>query len=76
MTDTGIALTTPARRSRALTAQRLAAHLATLAFLGLWAAASYFAPPYLLPGPIPVAARLWRFATATIPGFAWPSSAP
>ncbi len=64
MTDTGIALAPPARRSRLLTAQRLAVHLATLAFLGMWEAASYFAPPYLLPGPVPVAARLWRFATS------------
>jgi NitT/TauT family transport system permease protein len=62
MTDTGIALAAT-RRPRALTAQSLAAHLATLAFLGLWAAASYVAPSYLLPGPIPVAARLWQFAT-------------
>jgi len=65
MTDTGIALATPARHSRELAAQRLATHLATLAFLGMWAAASHFAPPYLLPGPIPVAERLWRFATST-----------
>ena len=63
MTDTGIALT-PARRLSAPTAQSLAAHLATLAFLGIWAAASSVAPSYLLPGPIPVAARLWRFATS------------
>ncbi len=63
MIDTGIALATP-RRPRGPTAQSLAAHLATLAFLGVWAAASYIAPPYLLPGPLPVAARLWRFATS------------
>jgi NitT/TauT family transport system permease protein len=63
MTDTGIALAAT-RRPRALTAQSLAAHLATLAFLGIWAAASYIAPPYLLPGPVPVAERLWRFVTS------------
>ncbi len=63
MTDTGIALATP-RCPRGPTAQSLAAHLATLAFLGIWAAASYVAPAYLLPGPLPVAARLWRFATS------------
>jgi NitT/TauT family transport system permease protein len=63
MTDTGIALATT-RRPRALTAQSLAAHVATLAFLGIWAAASHVAPSYLLPGPVPVAARLWQFATS------------
>ncbi|HUC49949.1 MAG TPA: ABC transporter permease subunit [Xanthobacteraceae bacterium] len=63
MTETGIALVAP-RRPQALTPQSLAAHLATLVFLGIWAAASYFAPPYLLPGPIPVAERLWRFVTS------------
>lgn len=63
MIDTGIALATT-RRPRVLTAQSVAAHLATLAFIGIWATTSYFTPPYLLPGPVPVAMRLWRFATS------------
>src|SRR5215211_4769632 len=42
---------------------KLAAHLFTLLFLGLWQAASMVAPSYLLPGPGPVAARLGAFVT-------------
>jgi NitT/TauT family transport system permease protein len=63
MSDTRIALAAT-RRPRLLTAQSLAAHLATLAFLGIWAVVSSIAPPYLLPGPVPVGARIWRFATS------------
>jgi NitT/TauT family transport system permease protein/sulfonate transport system permease protein len=43
------------------TARRLVAHLSTLLFLAAWQAASLVAPSYLLPGPVPVAQRLWQF---------------
>src|SRR6185437_11079406 len=63
MTDTGIAfVSSPFARGRA--AGRFAAHLATLLFLFAWEAASLLAPSYLLPGPHPVARRLWQFVTS------------
>jgi NitT/TauT family transport system permease protein len=42
---------------------RLAAHLFTLAFLLAWWGYSLTVPPYVLPGPVPVAARLYQFFT-------------
>lgn len=47
-----------------LTPRRLAAHLFTLLFLCAWQAASLIAPSYLMPGPVPVARRLWAFVTS------------
>jgi NitT/TauT family transport system permease protein/sulfonate transport system permease protein len=60
MTDTGTALASALVGGRATS--RLAAHLATLVFFAAWQAASLVAPSYLLPGPVPVAQRLWQFA--------------
>lgn len=42
---------------------RWAAHLFTAAFLLAWQAYSLAVPPYVLPGPWPVAVRLWEFLT-------------
>ena len=42
---------------------RLAAHLFTLAFLVAWWGYSQVVPPYVLPGPVPVAIRLGQFFT-------------
>ena len=42
---------------------RLAAHLFTLAFLLAWWAYSLTVPPFVLPGPVPVAIRLYQFFT-------------
>jgi NitT/TauT family transport system permease protein/sulfonate transport system permease protein len=63
MAETDIALA-PSLRPRALDARRLAAHLFTLLFLAVWQAAALIAPAYLLPGPVPVALRLWAFVTS------------
>jgi NitT/TauT family transport system permease protein len=56
----------PAQPSRptGLTANKFAAHLFSLLFLMAWEAASYIAPAYLLPGPVPVARRLAAFVTS------------
>jgi NitT/TauT family transport system permease protein len=62
MTDTGIALSR--LRPSGVSAGRLAAHLFTLLFLAAWQAVSLVAPSYLLPGPVPVAWRLWTFVTS------------
>jgi NitT/TauT family transport system permease protein len=62
MTDTGIALSR--LRPSGMPAGRLAAHLFTLLFLAAWQAVSLVAPSYLLPGPVPVAWRLWTFVTS------------
>src|SRR6185437_13229697 len=48
---------TQARRTR------LAAHLFTLAFVAAWWAYSLVVPPFVLPGPVPVAIRLYQFFT-------------
>jgi NitT/TauT family transport system permease protein/sulfonate transport system permease protein len=40
-----------------------AAHLFTLAVLGAWWAVARVVPPFLLPGPVEVAAALWAFVT-------------
>ncbi|HEY3917161.1 MAG TPA: ABC transporter permease subunit [Stellaceae bacterium] len=42
---------------------RLAAHLFTLAFLLAWWAYSLVVPAFVLPGPVPVAVRLFQFFT-------------
>jgi NitT/TauT family transport system permease protein len=42
---------------------RLAAHLFTLAFLLAWWGYSLTVPQFVLPGPVPVAIRLWQFFT-------------
>jgi len=42
---------------------RLAANLFTLAFLAAWWGYSLTVPPFVLPGPAPVAARLYQFFT-------------
>ena len=63
MTGTGTALA-PALRPSGWMTPRLAAHLFTLLFLLAWQAASLVAPSYLLPGPVPVAARLFAFVTS------------
>ena len=63
MVETGIALAPPAR-SRGFNARAWAAHLFTLGFLAVWEGASLVAPSYLLPGPVPVAQRLWVFVTS------------
>ena len=64
MAETPVALTSsPFAASR--TAGRLAAHLSTLVFLAAWQAASLWTPSYLLPGPVPVAQRLWQFVTSS-----------
>jgi NitT/TauT family transport system permease protein/sulfonate transport system permease protein len=42
---------------------RLAAHLFTLAFLLVWAAYSWTVEPFVLPGPVLVAVRLYQFLT-------------
>jgi NitT/TauT family transport system permease protein len=60
MTGTGAAFA-PSLRPRGWMSPRLAAHLFTLLFLVAWQAASMVAPSYLLPGPVPVAARLGAF---------------
>lgn len=54
-----------APRTAAATAARarLAAHLFTLAFLAAWWGYSLTVPAYVLPGPVPVAMRLWQFVT-------------
>ncbi len=62
MVETGIALAPPVR-PRGLSTRAWAAHLFTLAFLVVWEGASLVAPSYLLPGPVPVAQRLWVFVT-------------
>jgi NitT/TauT family transport system permease protein/sulfonate transport system permease protein len=64
MVETGIALALP-RHSRDPVARKLAAHLFTLLFLAAWEAGSLVAPSYLLPGPVPVAQRLWIFVTSS-----------
>src|ERR1700733_13844711 len=48
---------TTSRRSR------LAAHIFTLAFLLAWWGYSLTVPPFVLPGPVPVAIRLFQFFT-------------
>jgi len=53
----GLRTWTIARRSR------LAAHLFTLAFLLAWWGYSLTVPPFVLPGPVPVATRLVQFFT-------------
>jgi NitT/TauT family transport system permease protein len=63
MTGIGTALA-PALRPRGWMTPRLAAYLFTLLFLAAWQAASLVAPSYLLPGPVPVAARLGAFVTS------------
>jgi NitT/TauT family transport system permease protein len=52
-----LAANASARRSR------LAAHLFTLAFLLAWAGYSLTVPAFVLPGPVPVAVRLYQFVT-------------
>src|SRR5579863_970915 len=42
---------------------RLAAHLFTLAFLLVWAGYSRTVEAFVLPGPVPVAQRLYQFLT-------------
>jgi NitT/TauT family transport system permease protein len=42
---------------------RLAAHLFSLAFLLAWWGYSLTVPPFVLPGPVPVAIRLFQFFT-------------
>src|SRR5215472_3702883 len=42
---------------------RHAAHLFTLAFLAAWWGYSLTVPPFVLPGPVPVAIRLFEFFT-------------
>lgn len=42
---------------------RLAAHLFTVGFLLVWEAYSLTIEPYVLPGPVPVAIRLYQFLT-------------
>lgn len=42
---------------------RLAAHVFTLAFLLAWWGYSLTVPPFVLPGPVPVAVRLFQFIT-------------
>lgn len=42
---------------------RLAAHLFTLGFLVLWGLYALTVPPYVLPGPVPTAAKLVQFVT-------------
>ncbi len=64
MADTGNALVSSPFAGRR-TVGRLAANLATLLFLCAWEAASLVAPSYLLPGPVPVAQRLWQFVTSS-----------
>src|SRR5690242_15526007 len=64
MAETALALR-QASRLHGLTVRRQAAHLFTLGFLLAWEAASLVAPSYLLPGPVPVAHRLWTFVTST-----------
>lgn len=64
MVDTGVALA-PSLRPRGLVRPKLAAHLFTLVFLAAWEAGSLIAPSYLLPGPVPVAQRLWVFVTSS-----------
>jgi NitT/TauT family transport system permease protein len=50
-------------RGAELRRSRAAAHLFTLAFLGVWAAYSATVPAFVLPGPVPVAVRLYQFLT-------------
>jgi NitT/TauT family transport system permease protein len=54
-----------ASRSRSTESRRsrLAAHLFTLCFLAVWWAYSLTVPPFVLPGPVPVAIRLFQFVT-------------
>jgi NitT/TauT family transport system permease protein/sulfonate transport system permease protein len=63
MVETGIALA-PQVAVRGFNARAWAAHLFTLACLAIWELASLVAPSYLLPGPVPVAQRLWVFVTS------------
>jgi NitT/TauT family transport system permease protein len=42
---------------------RVAAHLFTLAFIATWWGYSLSVPQFVLPGPVPVAIRLWQFFT-------------
>jgi NitT/TauT family transport system permease protein len=63
MAQTDIALV-PSWRPNGKMVRKLAAHLSTFLFLAVWEAASFVAPPYLLPGPVQVAGRLWVFATS------------
>jgi NitT/TauT family transport system permease protein/sulfonate transport system permease protein len=63
MAEIDIAPVQPLRPSR-LAANKFAAHLFTLLFLAVWEAASYIAPAYLLPGPVPVARRLATFVAS------------
>jgi len=63
MADTALALA-HASRPRSALARKLAAHSFTLLFIALWQAGSWVAPSYLLPGPVPVAQRLWLFVTS------------
>jgi NitT/TauT family transport system permease protein len=62
MADAG--LTLASSHAGRHTTGRLAANLSTLLFLGAWQTASLVAPPYLLPGPVLVARRLWQFITS------------
>ena len=64
MADHGVALASSSFAG-GRTAGRLAAHLSTLLFLAAWQAVSLVAPSYLLPGPVPVAQRLWQFVTSS-----------
>jgi len=63
MAETNIALGRTSR-PRAALSRKLVTHLFTLLLLIAWEAASYVAPSYLLPGPVPVAWRLWLFVTS------------
>jgi NitT/TauT family transport system permease protein/sulfonate transport system permease protein len=58
-----VAVSAPVAVPRRRFSPRVAAHLFTLLFLGVWAAGSLVAPSYLLPGPVEVARRLWVFVT-------------
>jgi NitT/TauT family transport system permease protein len=53
----------PGRGRARMPAQRLAAHLFTLAALAAWAVYALFVPAYQVPGPLPVAARILDFLT-------------
>jgi NitT/TauT family transport system permease protein len=59
--DASLAETRP--RLSAARRSRLAAHLFTLAFLLAWEGYSRTVEPFVLPGPVPVAIRLYQFLT-------------